>query len=206
VERTFPSLRIRKDIEMVIADLAQRETAVAVDGSKLLQKMLNMYERRDQFNPRESERLVPAIAAVFGGEQTTQNYLRHEVGYVLNWERPVQIPVDGLVEVQQRNQGENLPTPVQSHNRTAVSWYEDIGRLQPSSREELYSHTHFLTASENAQQTGPATSSHSYNNQQGGTLLHSQWSDDAALLSELFDCPQWDVLPQQLLLSPRELS
>ncbi|OBT81436.1 hypothetical protein VE02_09950 [Pseudogymnoascus sp. 03VT05] len=207
VERTFPSLRIRKDIEMVIADLAQRETAedVAVDGSKLLQKMLDMCDRRDQFNPRESERLIPAIAAVFGGEQTTRNYLRHEDGYVLNSERPVQNPVDGLVRVEQRKQEEHLPTPVYNHNPTALSWHEDIGRLEPSSREELYPHTHFSTASETAQQTGPAMSSQSNNNQQERTPLHSQWSDDAALLSELFECPPWDVLPQQLLMSPRQI-
>lgn len=208
VERTFPSLRIRKDIEMVIADLAQRETAeaVGVDGSKLLQKMLDMYDRRDQFNPRESERLIPAIAAVFGGEQTTRNYLRHDIGYVLNSERPVQSPVEGLVRVEQRKQGEHQPTPVYSHNSTAVGWHEDIGPLQPSSCEELYPHTHFSTASENARQHGPAMSSHSSSNQQERTLLHSQWSNGTALLSELFDCPQWDVLPQQLLLSPRELN
>ena len=205
VERTFPSLRIRKDVEMVIADLATQENAeaVAVDGRRLLQKMLDMYDRHDQFNLRESERIVPAIATVFGGEHTTRNYLRHDFGYVLNSEQPLEDQVGGLVRVEQRKQREHPPN---SHISTTAGWYGDVGPSQPSSHEELFQHAHFSTTSENGRQTGLASSSHLNDNQQELTFLHSQWSDDSALLSDLFACPQWDVLPQQLLLPPRELN
>ena len=203
VESTFPSLQIRKDVEMVIADLAQRETApaVAVDGSKLLQKMLDIHDRRDQFNPRESQRLIPAIATVFGGEQTTRNYLRHDLGYVLNSE-----PSAETSRVEHEKQGEHPPPPVYNHELTAVGWHEDIGPPQLSSYEELYSQPSLSTALENPKQNGPVTSTHSDDNQQERTFLDSQWSDDTAFLNELFECPQWDMLPYQLLLSPRELN
>lgn len=208
VERTFPSLRIRKDIEMVITDMAHRDTAAAVvvDGSKLLQKMLDMSDRWDRLKSRESEQLIPAIATVFGGEQTTRNYLRHDVGYVLNPEQPVDTPV----EVSRRAEGrkdEHLPVPIYSNTLTASSWYDDdVGPSQLSTYEELYPHTHFPTASERARETSPATNNHQCNYQPDPMFPHPQWVDDAALLTELFNYSQWDILPQQLLMPPRELS
>jgi hypothetical protein len=192
---------------MVIADLAQRDTAaaVAVDGSKLLQKMLDMCDRWDRLNSRESEQLIPAIATVFGGEQTTRNYLRHNVGYVLNPEQSVETQVEVPWRVEGRKH-EHLPVPSHGNSSTAVSWHEDVGPSQPSSYEDLYPHAHFSTASEYTGQSDLATSNHQINDQEEPTFPHSQWSDDAALLSELFDYSQWDVLPQQLLMVPRELS
>ena len=207
VERTFPSLRIRKDIEMVIADLAHRDTAatLAVDGSKLLQKMLDMCDRRDRLNSRESEQLTLAIATVFGGEQTTRNYLRHDVGYILNSQPAVDIPVEPAGRVEGPKH-EHIRVPIYRNNSTVISWHEEVGASQPSPFEELYPHAQFSTASEQARQTGPADSNHPNSDQHEPTFPHSQWSDDAAILSELFEYSQWDVLPQQLLMPPRELS
>ena len=207
VERTFPPQRIRKDIEMVIADLAQRDTAaaVAVDGSELLQKMLDMCDRWDRLNAQESEQLIQAIATVFGGEQTTRNYLRHGVGYVLNAEKSVETPVEVSGRVESRKH-QHLPVPVHVNSSTSVDWHEDVGPSQPSSYDLLDLHSNFPTTSDYTRQTGPATSTHQSNHQEEQIFPYSQWSDDAATLSELFDYSQWDVLPQKLLMLPQELN
>lgn len=201
VERTFPSQRIRKDIEMVIADLVRGEIsdAVTVDGSKLLQKMLDSYDRHDHFNSRDSERLVPAIATVFGGEQTARNYLRHDASYALSSEQSVTTSIGNLSRVERRRKRDHVTSPDFSHHSTVVSSHEGIGHSQASSCEEFYSYSHSSTTSE-------YVNNNSSNNQPETTFQHSQWGEDAILFSELFCCPQWDVLPQQLLLSPRELN
>jgi hypothetical protein len=90
VERPqYPDM-IRADIEMVISDLASLEdrgtvVPLAIDGVKLLRKVLEMYDLRETAVNAEPTSLVPVIYAVIGGKSTTQKYLeRCKIGYIVN--------------------------------------------------------------------------------------------------------------------------
>ncbi|GAD99338.1 hypothetical protein TERG_01466 [Paecilomyces variotii No. 5] len=89
VERSFPDFSpelMRKDIEMVISDLALKDIgSIVADGLCVLRKMLDMIDQRESRDPQARESLVREIAVVFGGEQPTRRYLKRcDIGYVLN--------------------------------------------------------------------------------------------------------------------------
>ncbi|TPX24637.1 hypothetical protein DIZ76_010068 [Coccidioides immitis] len=102
VERAFPADNIRKDIEMIIADLAYTDAniSIAVDGRKVLIKMLEMHDRRGLREPLDPETVISEIATVFGGEQSTRKYLKRcDIGYVLNDEPATTGPTAAAVPV-----------------------------------------------------------------------------------------------------------
>lgn len=90
VEQPQNPEKIRADIEMVISDLGtleERETIVplAIDGIKVLSKILEMYDNRGAGVVSEPVSLVPAIYTVIGGKSTTEKYLeRCKIGYIVN--------------------------------------------------------------------------------------------------------------------------
>lgn len=74
----------RRDVETMAADLALLEAQecavpVAVNGRKVLLTMLSLLEQGESCSPDDTERLVPSISVILGGETSTREYLGRRV-------------------------------------------------------------------------------------------------------------------------------
>lgn len=93
VERGLPeSPQSRLEIQAMASDLGLVETQkcpvpVAVNGRKILLRMLTLFEQGESCSPEDTERLVPDISIILGGENSTRAYLGR---------RTVQTPEDQL--------------------------------------------------------------------------------------------------------------
>ncbi|KAH8821978.1 hypothetical protein F5884DRAFT_659995 [Xylogone sp. PMI_703] len=123
-DNSTSNVELRNDIEMAITDLGALDTkdstvALAVEGRKVLARMLSIYDQRGATSPEEPEELVSGISTVFGGEQTARSYLRR------------------YVAVQRRNSVQIMPHSLVDQTRDIETERTD-GSLSPN-----ISHTHF---------------------------------------------------------------
>ena len=81
VERTIPqAAQFRIDIQTMATDLGVLEdqaspVPVAANGRRVLLKMIELFEQGDTCSPEDTERLVPDISIILGGESSTRAYL-----------------------------------------------------------------------------------------------------------------------------------
>ncbi|RVX67764.1 hypothetical protein B0A52_07887 [Exophiala mesophila] len=117
----------RRDVETMAADLALLEAQecgvpVAVNGRKVLLTMLSLLEQGEQCSPDDTERLVPSISVILGGETSTREYLGRRV------ESPTaHIATTPGVDDQSGHAGE----PLDDEARLAQSTIQDIGPSVP---------------------------------------------------------------------------
>ena len=81
VERTIPqAAQFRVDIQAMATDLGVLEAQaspvpVAMNGRSVLIKMIKLFEQGESCSPEDTERLVPDISTILGGEISTRAYL-----------------------------------------------------------------------------------------------------------------------------------
>lgn len=198
VESTFPHHKLRSLIETTISDLDYQDDAgphiVAVDGGKILRKMLQLYDRREGRDSRESESLAPAIASVFGGEETTVSYLRHQTR-----NRQDVLRSGGQLSDAPRTLSGRQPRTSQSVDQSKPtvptrSVPEESPTYSAMTSDDMaYSGFASAHAAESLVQLDGTVST-----QFANVSPFNQWSDeDLAFLSEI---SKWDEVASQLLM------
>jgi hypothetical protein len=90
VERPERLQNVCDDIELVISDLEALQATgfkipCIVEGSKIIRKILDMYESNGNDVMMEPTSLVPEVYTLTGGRTTTQKYLeRCAIGFIIN--------------------------------------------------------------------------------------------------------------------------
>jgi len=118
VERSIPNPgQARIDVETMAADLGLLEAQacpvpVAVNGRKVLLKVLALFEQGESCSPEDAERLVPDISTILGGENSTRAYLGRRAlpgsTEPMTVDRGAPAPQNGL-QVEQSVTSENAP-------------------------------------------------------------------------------------------------
>ncbi|KAI1620036.1 fungal-specific transcription factor domain-containing protein [Exophiala viscosa] len=93
VERIIPqAAQFRVDVQTMATDLKVLEdqaspVPVAANGHRVLLKMMELFEQGDTCSPEDTERLVPDISIILGGESSTRAYLGRRVCHGLQHQR-----------------------------------------------------------------------------------------------------------------------
>lgn len=127
VERTLAnSVNSRIEIQRMASDLGLLETQgcpvpVAINGRKVLLKMLSLIEQGESCSPEDAERLVPDISIILGGENSTRAYLSRRTTRDANGqtvsERPVTEPQQAKSSEQANYTGDISTLAMSSRNR-----------------------------------------------------------------------------------------
>ncbi|KAK5034542.1 hypothetical protein LTS07_003463 [Exophiala sideris] len=87
VERIIPqAAQLRVDIQAMATDLGVLEdqaspVPVAVNGRSVLLRMIKLFEQGASCSPEDTERLVPDLSTILGGESSTRAYLGRRTGH-----------------------------------------------------------------------------------------------------------------------------